>query len=836
MTKIRTTFSPENGTFDACIKNNAFLKIISQDFGFLPSNRGILGKGQPSMTHFSPEQQNLINLPLEEKIFLEGKAGCGKTTAASGRLRVILESTAESSQTFILVPARTLGRPYADSSAAIGARPLIQTYNGFVQRSLEIFWPVIAETAGFAHPEKAPCFLTIETAQILMAKLIEAKLEQGYFSALNFPASRIYNQIMISLHKCAAAEFPYETYADRMKKSWTGEKSFLPLFDQAQECGEIFRQTCYKNNLLDFSIQLEVFQRHLLPSNRFQAWLKQNYRHFIFDNAEEDTPTAHHFAKIMIKACRSALVITDRLGGYRNFLGADPLSAQTLKETCSHHLTFERSYVCSPDIQALAASIEDPWLPADRLPGKPQAAYDFQPYHQYPQMIKQAATDVADLIHRQNVPPSEIVIIAPLVSDVLYTALERELRIQNIPCYIHRPSRPLISENDTKSLLTLVSLIHPEWGVHPRLLDIVQMLQTFIPALDPIRGHILVSRTFKEIQSDPAQEPDYEIKPFSKISPDAQKRVTPDIGLSFEKVRQWILTNKGISEAPDISLSRFFHSVLSGDGFAASGMTGENSQDLNLGIKKVIESMQKFSQIPEHLGNDLITWKDFFHLISQRMVAAQYYEDWFAQPKDSVLISLASAFSMMNRPVSWQIWLNAGSPRWWERIYGHLTNDIVLSQSWQEGDLWDAQKAYETNTETMQNQVLGLLARCRRKVLVYASELSESGQDQKSRLLYLFADLAYRFNNKGYGYTINPQQIEEAGAGYAFYPGIDDETVNDETVNDEPDGESVSKSKHGNAIDDGAFNDENNDAAHMLRDASGDENADDARFLTEGEL
>ncbi len=727
------------------------------------------------MIRFSKAQENLINLPLERKIFLEGKAGYGKTTAAAARLRGILKSTAEGAETFVLIPSRTLARPYAESAAAIGVRPLIQTYSGFVQRCLEVFWPLISEKAGFARPEKMPCFLTIETAQILMAKLIESRLEKGYFSALNFPASRIYNQIMISLHKSAAAEFPYRTYAERMKKSWTGEKSFLPLFDQAQECGELFRQTCYQNNLLDFSIQLEVFQQHLLPLERFRSWLTRSYRHFIFDNTEEDIPAAHRFAKLMIAGCRSALVIEDHLGGYRNFLGADPGSADSLKEYCAEHLEFEESFVCSADIAAMAEAIQNPWLPADQLPGKPQAAYSFHLYHQYPAMIKQAATDVADLIHRQNVPPSEIVIIAPLVSDVLYTAMERELRIQNITCYIHRPSRPLIGENATKSLLTLIALIHPEWSVHPRLLDIVQMLQTFLPALDPIRGHILVSRTFKEIRDDQQETVGYAIKPFSKISPDAQQRITPEIGQAFEKVRLWIQTNKEVAEAPDISVSRFFHAILSGEGFAAFG---NPSEDLNLGVKKVIESMQKFSLIPDHLENDLVTWKDYFRLVSERMVAAQYYEDWFAQPKNAVLISLASAFSMMNRPVAYQIWLNAGSPRWWERIYGQLTNDMVLSKSWHETDLWDAQKEYETNTETMVRQILGLLARCRKQTRVYASELSESGQDQKSRLLYLFADLAYRFSRKKISYGVAEPSIAETET-YSFYPGIDDE--NDDT-------------------------------------------------------
>ena len=91
---------------------------------------------------------------------------------------------------------------------------------------------------------------------------------------------------------------------------------------------------------------------------------------------------------------------------------------------------------------------------------------------------------------------------------------------------------------------------------------------------------------------------------------------------------------------------------------------------------------------------------------------------------------------LMNRPVSYQIWLNAGSPRWWERIYGQITNDYILSQDWKMGDLWDA-SVYEKNDENMHRLVLSLLSRCRKQVRVYTSgRLSRTRS--KIKLLYVF--------------------------------------------------------------------------------------------------
>ncbi|HPG20837.1 MAG TPA: hypothetical protein PLG58_09615, partial [Flexilinea sp.] len=221
----------------------------------------------------SEAQNELIALPLSEHIFLDGKAGCGKTTAAIERLRKILNSPVSGSEVLVLLPSKTSSQKYYETYSVEGKRATVNTYNGLIQKAIKLFWPVVAEEAGFASPEKSPIFLTIETSQILMAELIKPKIEAGYFSALRMPLSRIYNQIQIALHKCAAAEFSFDSYAQRMRSSWSGDSAMLNVFDQVQECGNLFRKVCFENNLLDYSIQVEIFQNFLLPSDRFQKWL-----------------------------------------------------------------------------------------------------------------------------------------------------------------------------------------------------------------------------------------------------------------------------------------------------------------------------------------------------------------------------------------------------------------------------------------------------------------------------------------------------------------------------------------------------------------------------------
>lgn len=733
------------------------------------------GRQEETGLPFTEAQLSLIHLPPDAKAFLSGKSGSGKTSAGVARVRYLLDHAEAWPQVLVFTPNRASAKPYTELISHDGLRAQSLSYNSFIQRSLELFWPLISEAAGFSFPNLPPQFLTIETAQILMAHLIDPKMQSGYFSALSIPASRIYNQVMISLHKCASAEIPYETYATRMKSSWSGDSSLLPIFDQAQECGELFRRACLEHNLLDYSLQVEIFNRCLFPQPVYRDWLREKQLHFVFDNAEEEVPAAHHFARELIGFCRSALIITDTGGGFRNFLGCDPQSAESLRDCCGDVLEFNGSFICSAPVAAMERVLSDPAVTNKDLAASPRQAFHFSSHHQYPDMIKAAAADTAKLIRQRGVPPSEIVIIAPLVSDVLYTSMERELRERGVPVYLHRPSRPLISEAVTKSLLTLCALIRPQRGLQVRLLDIVQMLQTFIPALDPLRGHILVGRAFAEKAADGEGSVSFLIKPFSGLPDTARERITPLIGGYFEMMRLWIEKQRTLDLPPDQLIGRFFNEVLVREGFNAQ-------EETNLGVKKVIESAGKFRRVLDHLNSlgetrapALLDWDDFFKLVGLGMVAAQYYEEWFSQPKDSVLISLTSAYISMNRAVDYQIWLNAGSPRWWERFYSQLTNDVVLGQNWSENETWNAEQEMRYNDENMLRQVCGLLRHCRRQAFVYASELNESGQDQKSKLLYIFSELAYRFDRDKPSeppLTFNfPFEIRE---DQAVYPGIND--------------------------------------------------------------
>jgi hypothetical protein len=121
------------------------------------------------VANLSDSQLALIQAPVERKIFLEGLSGVGKTTAGVGRLLHLLDSGVPARSILVLAPQRTLAAPYTDALRRPTVRPggqvTVFTVGGLAQRMVDLFWPLIAEEAGFARPDRPPTTATGSTAR-----------------------------------------------------------------------------------------------------------------------------------------------------------------------------------------------------------------------------------------------------------------------------------------------------------------------------------------------------------------------------------------------------------------------------------------------------------------------------------------------------------------------------------------------------------------------------------------------------------------------------------------------------------------------------------------------
>jgi len=670
---------------------------------------------------------------MDHSRFLQGPAGTGKTAAALGYVRALLEGGVRAEQILILVPARSLSTPYHTAQAAPNwpsSTPLdIVTLGGLARRGLELFWPLVAGRAGFRHPTREPSFLSLETAQYYMNRLVDEQLRSGVYESISLRRGQIIRQTLDNLNKAAVNAFSLDEIEARLITAWGDRHSSRPpVYRASMDLARSFRALCLEHSLLDFSFQVELYMHYLLAEPNYKRWFADQYRHFVADNLEENVPLAADFVRWAWDDLETALLVYDEDAGYRIFLGADPSGMAELVTLCDEVEQRALAEGASTPVHALAdelAALFDGAAPRSN-DGTQDLPFTLQMHKFYPQMIDGVVDEIAALVEA-GTPPGEIVVLAPLLADSLRFELMERLGERGIRTVSHRPSRALRDEPSARAMLTLMALAHPEWNVHPPVLDVVDTLQQVIGPLDPVRAWLLAQIVYR---------PGRGLGSFDVIKPGMQERISYRAGEQYERLRGWLeaFAEDAPTSPPDHFLSRLFGEVLSQPEFGFH-------ENLEAGrvIAELVESARNFRQILHPDGAD--DWREpsreYFTLVQEGLLAASYLSSWRLEPQDAVFLAPAYTFLMRGRVVDHQFWLDVGSSVWWERLEQPLTHPYVLARAYPADQMWTDDLEFYARRDALRRLVLGLVRRCRQQVHLAICDLGESGYEQRGPLLQI---------------------------------------------------------------------------------------------------
>ena len=312
--------------------------------------------------------------------------------------------------------------------------------------------------------------------------------------------NRLYSQIIDNLNKAAVHGFSHTEISERLLSSWIGDQSQALVYEHAQHSANLFREYCYKNNLLDFSLQVELFSKSLSSVPLIRDHYQAQYKHLIYDNSEEDIPVCHDFISNLLPNLDSALIIFDEDAGYRSFLGASPSNARELSGYCENQIKFSENFTNSDNLSIFSSQLataldssSSPKIYEGKITNK-AISVNYRSTH--PQMVSSVAADISSIINSGTFP-SEIVILAPFLSDSLRFMFTTELDKYGISSSTHRPSRALRDEPVTHCLLTLAAFAHPQWNIHPSAHDLTFALLQSIKDLDLTRAYILSRQSIK---------------------------------------------------------------------------------------------------------------------------------------------------------------------------------------------------------------------------------------------------------------------------------------------------------------------------------------------------
>ena len=693
-----------------------------------------------------------LDVIKQRSLFLEGPASTGKTSFAIDRIRNLIANGVHADEILLLVPQRSYTLTYEENLDALTWQRLGKaTIGGIAQRMVALFWPLVLETSGFPFDKsKDPVFLTYEVAQYFMSRLVSPLIRQGYFAELKLIRHRLYSQLLDNLNKATVNGIPLDNVQDYLRSDSGTDASRKLLFEDISNTINAYREYTIERNLLDFSLYNEVFRELFVGNEEVKQYMSRQFRHLIYDNAEEDFPLAHDIIERWIGAFDSSLIISDTDGGYRKFLAANPESASGLKNACEHHIVFDQNRNTPVRLlrlgKALTEAVQQQSFSQDELVEEGEQAFFVYSDRLHHEMVDRAMQRVVDLVEK-GAKPEEIAIISPFLNDSLYFAISSRLEKAGVPYLAHKPSRTLRDASMTKTLLTLTALAHPQWGgPGPTHEAMTHMFDRVLQPLDLIRATLLSDSVFE------GSGEGVRLRSFDSVSHDVRDRITFNAGVLYEGLRAWLMDYASGNELPlDHFLSRLFGEVLSQPGYGL-----HQDEEAGIHVATVVESARKFRQAVA----DVLTeegkpvGKAYMDMVDEGVISAFYELDWSAD-NEAVMVTPVHTYLLRNRMYTYQIWLDVGSMSWHKRIPQPLTNPYILSKDWHVGRKWTASVEKHFEVERLERIVSGLIRRCSGCIYAYFSELSVSGQEQMGDLLMAlsrtkrkYLDTSFSFNQE----------------------------------------------------------------------------------------
>jgi hypothetical protein len=571
-----------------------------------------------------------ITLTQDQKLFLEtansglillqGEFGTGKTTVSTLRMLNLEKACRKPlGSTLVLAPQYPLLQPYQEAQLRNRVNQnhfTLMTFSSLVKRNISLFWPLVAEEAGFVHPDLEPKFLTIETAQFYISQIVDPLMDKGLFAGITIPRNRIYSQLLDSLNKAALIPFNYRSVSTRLKSAWTGGPEQLLTYDEVQICLNAFRAKCLQENLLDYSLQVDVFSKHLWPHNLFRRYLRSNYTNLIYENIEEEPPLIHDLIADLALDLYSACLIMDIGGGYRKFLGADPDSALRFGNRDFQIFELKSSLVNPPAIEN-AKKFFVSGSTHQTVPGTDVFEVFEQPEDLpifVPELLDWTVEKIKGLVDL-GTKPSEIVILSPYLSSTFAFYLQAKLKALGLPSETSKASALLRDEPYVKLFLNFYCLSAGETSLSVTQDDLVDLFVLSLRDINWVQAKLLSNALCGKnlfIQALPE---------ISVVQDLPLERFNPGVLDRYVKIRSWLQDFDPLSGF-GLFVSRIFGELLTQPGFGLH----ENVESGRI-AGRLIDSFTKFTQA---LGDDLSETQkgvSFVESIRKGLLSGIYVEE-----------------------------------------------------------------------------------------------------------------------------------------------------------------------------------------------------------------
>jgi len=718
----------------------------------------------PASATFAPDRPAAI----ARSIWITGGALSGKTQTLVDWFQGLRDQLPPGSRVLALAASSETRWALMERLAAVGW-PAIDctTPLGFFEQEVMLFYPLLAERAGFVP--QFPLLLRPENEQELAGQLWGPALAENPDAPIAQPLrERAVRRLLDLLQLAANSGTDLAEIPDRLVQG-LGPAAAVELpgnwVDRAGALIVEWRDWCLRRGLLTYGLVSWLYGHFLLSDPRYLDRLQRRYQVVLADDTDDFPALAGRLLTLLQEGGAWAGYTHNRDGASRLGLGADPAALQPLADRCTDHLDLGRANhdLVQRVAPLLTTVAREPFAIAPWAEAWPPTVQVLTTIARA-QLLRETAETIVQAVQTEALQPQDIAVISPGLDSIAGYTLASILRDRGLPVTLLGNQRPLISSPTVRSLLTLWTLVYSGLGDWLNREDVAEMLvglstepdpwlatpepaatgagsigteaelDLALPdlaetsptglrrAIDPVRAGLIADHCFRPDRQRPELLP---VEVFARWD-----RLGYRATMAYQKLRSWISEQQQqlrqrLVRSPLIVLDRAVQQFL---------WHGGRLDPAELAaLRELLEAAHRYWDISHRIdpqAPETETIHKFIALLRRGTIAANPFPSQVLNPAPSG-ITLANIFQYRTARLShrWHFWLDASSPLWPRGGAAVLFGSPLFLQDWN-GRRRTPDDEEQADLDRFDRVVHDLLGRCRDRLYLCHSDLSVTGQDQ----------------------------------------------------------------------------------------------------------
>lgn len=169
--------------------------------------------------------------------------------------------------------------------------PNISSYFSFVQKEIKLNWDLVLKNSKILEKNiKNPVFLTFESSQTLMIKLVEFFKEKGNLKEIALSNEELAQKMLSNLYNMATNNISYSNFHKLIQQQELNKDLLKPeTYEELTKLLEIYITRTLKEGVIDYPAALYIYNNSLLRDNLYLNSLKR-YKKVIVTEFESQVP------------------------------------------------------------------------------------------------------------------------------------------------------------------------------------------------------------------------------------------------------------------------------------------------------------------------------------------------------------------------------------------------------------------------------------------------------------------------------------------------------------------------------------------------------------------